>query len=121
MSFREWFTGCRFNWLIFHLVEDALTHYWYGVKCKLFGYVKNKKQEGIVASTMLRAQDILDSNVLLCPNGEDITYVASINHTPKVWTIHTPSFEWPQCDYPFAKQGIACKHVMKVFKMLQHS
>jgi hypothetical protein len=80
--------------------------------------VKNKKQEGIVTSTMLRAQDILDSDVLLCPNGEDNAYVASINHTPKVWTIHVPSFEWPQCDCPLAKQGIACKHVMKVFKML---
>jgi hypothetical protein len=39
------------------------------VQCKLFGYVKNKKQEGIIALTLLRAQDILDSlldnNVLM--------------------------------------------------------
>jgi hypothetical protein len=107
------------DWLIFHLVGDVLTQYWYNVQCKLFGYVKNKKQEGIVASVMLRVRDIPYSNVLLCPSGEDIAYVASINHTPKVvWTIHVPSSEWPQFDCPFAKQGIACKHVMKIFKML---
>ncbi len=40
-----------------------------------------------------------------------------INHTPKVWTIHILSSKWPQCDYPLVKQGIACKHVMKAFKM----
>ncbi len=46
-------------------------------------------------------------------------YVASINHTPKlVWAIHVPSSRWPQCDCPLAKQRIACKYVMKVFKML---
>ncbi len=101
------------DWLIFHLVGDVLTRYWYGVQCKLSRYVKNKKQEGIVASAVLKAQDILDSNVLLC-----LIYVTSINHTPKIWTIHSSSFEWPQCDCPLAKQGIACKHVMKVIKML---
>ncbi len=81
--------------------------------------MRNKKQEGIVALVMLRVQDIPYSYVLLCPSGEDIAYVASINHTPKVvWTIHVLSYEWPQHDCPLAEQGIACKHVMKVFKML---
>jgi hypothetical protein len=106
------------DWLIFHLVENVITHYWYGVQCKFFVYVKHKKQECIVALVVLKAQDIPNSNVLLCPNGEDIAYVASINHTPKVWTIHSPSSKWPQCECPLAEQGIACKHVMKVFKML---
>jgi hypothetical protein len=49
---------------------------------------------------------------------EDIAYVTSINHTPKVWTIHALSSKWPQCDCPIVEQGIACKNVMKVFKML---
>jgi hypothetical protein len=52
--------------------------------------VGNKKQEGITALVVLKAQDIPNSNVLLCLDGEDIAYVASINHTPKVWIIHTP-------------------------------
>jgi hypothetical protein len=72
--------------------------------------VKNKKQENIVASSMLRTQNIPNSNVLLCFDGEDIAFVPSINHTPKLWTIHTLSSEWPQCDCPLAQQGIACKH-----------
>ncbi len=37
---------------------------------------------------MLRACYIPNSNVLLWFDGEDIAFVASINHTPKVWTIH---------------------------------
>jgi hypothetical protein len=43
------------DWLIFHLVGDVFTHYFYGVWCKFFGYVRNKKQEGIVASSVLKA------------------------------------------------------------------
>ncbi len=62
MSFREWFTRCRLDWLIFHLVGNVFTHYWYDVQCKLFRYVRRKKK-GIVASTVLRVRDILDSNV----------------------------------------------------------
>jgi hypothetical protein len=67
---------------------------------------------------MPKASNIFDSNVFLCHDGEDIAFVTSINHTPKVWKIHAPSYEWSQCSYPFAEQGITCKHVMKVFKML---
>jgi hypothetical protein len=50
--------------------------------------VKNKKQESIVALVVLRVQDIIESNVLLCHDVEDIAFVASINYTPNVWTIH---------------------------------
>ena len=27
-------------------------------------------------------------------------------------------FEWSQCDCPVAREGMICKHTMKVFKML---
>jgi hypothetical protein len=84
------------DWLIFHLVGDVLTHYFYGVQCKLSRYVRNKKQEGIVALAMLRARNIPNSKCpITCHDGEDIVFVTSINHTPKVWTIHILSFEWP--------------------------
>ncbi len=44
--------------------------------------------------------------------------MASTNHLRKMWIVHTPTSEWPQCDCPFIAQGIICKHVMKVFKTL---
>ncbi len=53
-SSRKWFTRCRLDWLIFYLVGYVLTHYCYDVQCKLFGYVRNKKQESIIASVVLR-------------------------------------------------------------------
>jgi hypothetical protein len=106
------------DWLIYHLVEDVLTHYRYDVQCKIFGYVRNKKQEGIVASAILRAQDIPDCNVLIYLNGEDIVFIASMSHRPKVWTIHAPNSEWLQCDYLHAQLRIIYKHAMKMFKFL---
>jgi hypothetical protein len=45
-------------------------------------------------------------------------FVASMNRRPKVWTTHAPNLKWPQCDYPYAQQGIIYKHIMKMFKVL---
>jgi hypothetical protein len=72
------------DWLIYHLVSDVLTHYWYGVQCKIFGYIKNKKCEGIIISVVLWAYDIMSTNVLLYLDGDDIAFVVSCNHSPKV-------------------------------------
>ncbi len=62
---------------------------------QIFLFSKEIKKN-IITSTMLRAQNIPNSNVLLCFDGEDIAFVTSINHTPKLWTIHVLSYEWPQ-------------------------
>jgi hypothetical protein len=53
------------DWFIYNLIGDVLTYYWYGVQCKKIGYVKIKKQKGIVANAFLRAHDIPNTNVLL--------------------------------------------------------
>jgi hypothetical protein len=82
------------DWFIYNLVGDVLIHYWYGVQCKIFDYVKNKKQEDIIVSALLWARDIPDMNVLLCPNGEDIAFVVSTNHRGKVWIVHTLISKW---------------------------
>ncbi len=88
---------------------------WYVVE-NLWVCTKQKK-EGIVTSIVFRTCHILDTNVMLCPNGEDIALVASTNHLPKMWTIHALAYKWPQCNCPLVAQGIICKHVMKIFKM----
>ncbi len=44
--------------------------------------------------------------------------MASTNHLGKMWIVHAPTSEWPQCDCCLIAQGFICKHVMKVFKML---
>ncbi len=74
--------------------------------------------EGIVVSTIFKTCDIPDTNVMLCPSGEDIALVAPTNYSSKVWIIHVQAFEWPQCNCPLVAQGIICKYVMKIFKML---
>ncbi len=45
-------------------------------------------------------------------------FVASMNHRPKMWTIHVPNLKWPQCDCPHAQKRIIYKHIMKMFKVL---
>ena len=116
-SSKDRFVGRRMDWLIYHLMGDVLTHYWYGVQCKAFGFIRNTKQEGIVASAIIRATAIPDTNVRICLD-EDVAYVGSINNRPKVWIIHSPDSEWAQCNCPVASEGMICKHTVKVFKML---
>ena len=70
-SAKERFVGRRMDWLIYHLTCDILTHYWYNVQCKAYGFIRNKKQEGIVASVIIRAKDKPDTNVLICMD-EDV-------------------------------------------------
>ena len=116
-STKERFVGRRMDWLVYHLTGDVITHYWYGVQCKAFGFVRNRQHEGIVCSAIIRAASIPDCNVLICMD-ENVAYVASVNNRPKIWTIHSPDSEWAQCDCPVAQEGMICKHTMKVFKML---
>ncbi len=77
--------------------------------------IRNNKASLLMSSFELETSNC---NVLLGPNGEDITFMKSTNHMPKVWTIHAPASKWPQCDCPIIGQRFICKHVMKVLKML---
>ena len=54
-SSRQKFGGWRVDWLIYHLLKDVLIHYWYAVQCKLYGFIKNGKAEGIMASAVIRS------------------------------------------------------------------
>jgi len=45
---------------------------------------QEQKCEEIVANVMFRTHDIMSINVLLYPDGNDIAFVASCNHPPKV-------------------------------------
>jgi hypothetical protein len=116
-SSKDRFVGRRMDWLIYHLMGDVLTHYWYGVQCKAFGFIRNTKHEGIVVTAIIRANAIPDTNVRICLD-ENVAYVGSINNRPKVWTIHSPDSEWAQCSCPIACEGMICKHTLKIFKIL---
>jgi hypothetical protein len=102
------------DWLIYQLTGDMLTHYWYTVQCKLYGFVMNKNAERVVASAVLRARGILDHLVRLFPRGHDIAQVVSINHFLQVYTILMPGEEYVQCNCPWANRGNICKHAIKV-------
>lgn len=105
------------DWLIYYLVGNVVTNYWYDVQCKVFGFIQIKKHKGIVCSVIIRAHAILDANILICPNG-DITYLGSMNNKPNMWTIYSLESKWAQCDYPIAWEDMIYKHIMKVSKML---
>ena len=49
---------------------------------------------------------------------ENKVYVGSVNNSHKVSTIYSLDSEWAQYDCPVAREGMICKHMVKVFKML---
>jgi len=112
------YSGRRLDWLIHMLKKYVTTHYWYAVQCRIYGFVKNGKAEGIVAGAVLRSLEIPDSHVVLYPNGEDLALCASISNFPTVYTITAPNSNWAHCDCPMGQRGNVCKHSLKVFKMI---
>ncbi|KAG0600519.1 hypothetical protein M758_11G040500 [Ceratodon purpureus] len=114
---RQKFGGRRVDWLIYHLLKDVLTHYWYAVQCKLYGFIKNGKAEGIVASAVIRAQEIPDEHVKISLE-DDIAYVASQTNFPTIWVISSPNSDWATCNCPLGLRGNICKHVVKVFRLI---
>lgn len=53
------------DWLIYHLVEEVTTHYWYAWLQKECGFINNLAQEFIVVCAVKKAMEILDYNVKL--------------------------------------------------------
>ena len=105
---------------MFHLIGDMLTHYWYGVQCKLDGFVKNRKLEEIVIGVVLRAREIFDNYVFMYLEEKDVPLVISVNNYPAVWTVTCPSSTWAQCDCPMGMRGNICKHHVKVSKLFYY-
>lgn len=114
---RSKFDGRRVDWLIYHLLKDVLIHYWYAVQLKLYGFIKNGKAEGIVASAVIRAEEIPDELVKICEE-QDIAYVASQTNFPAIWVVTSPNSDWAHCNCPLGMRGNICKHVVKVFRMI---
>ena len=81
-SVKERFNARHMDWLIYHLIGEVVIHYWYDVQCKAFGFIRNRNQEGIVASAIIQADAKPISNVLICID-DDVAYVGSVNNRPK--------------------------------------
>jgi hypothetical protein len=59
------YSGRRLDWLLHMLKKYVTTYYWYAVQCRIYGFVKNGKAEGIVASVVLCSLDISDGCIVL--------------------------------------------------------
>ena len=87
------------------------------VQCKLYGFIKNSKAESNVASTVLRAREIQDEHVSIDKFGE-VAYIASQTNFPSIWCITSLGTDWTHCTCPLGMRGNICKHVVKVYKMM---
>ena len=74
--------------------------------------------EVIIASVIQEAFGILHDHVYLYPDGDDVALVMYADDIPHVWTVYGPNSSCAQCDCPISLQGMICKHVMKVFRMI---
>lgn len=84
------FIGRQIDWLIYQLTEDVLTHYWYAVQCKFYGFLPNKHVEQIVANVVLRAKMIPDHYVKLELDRLDLASVTFVNNYHEVYTVLAP-------------------------------
>ena len=91
------------NWLVFHLIGDVLTHYWYGEQCKLYDFVKNRKLKEIGTGAILSARKIPINFIFMYPNEKDVAFVISINNYPVVGTVSCPNSIWAFCDCPICR------------------
>ena len=91
---RQKLNGRCMDWLVFDLIGDVLTHYWYVVQCKLYGFVKNRKVEGIVAGAVLRAREIPDNYVFRYPEEKDVALVICVNNYSTIWIVTCPNSIW---------------------------
>ena len=110
--------GRGLDWCIDSLIRKVHSHYWYHCVLKGNGFIRNISQEVIIASAIQEAFGILDDHVYLYPDGDNIALVMSVDDKPNVWTVHGPNWSFAQCDCPISLQGMICKHVMKVFRMI---
>ena len=110
--------GRRLDWCIDSLITKVHSHYWYHCVLKGNGFIRNINQEVIIASVIQEAFVILDDHVCLYPDGDDVALVMSADDISSVWTVHSPNSSFAQCDCPIFLQGMMCKHVMKVFRMI---
>ena len=117
MSSRQKSDGRRVDWLIYHLLKDVLIHYWYAVQCKIYGFIKKGKAEGIVASAVIRALDILNEYVSISEE-TNVAYVAFQTNFPTIWVVTSPNSDWVHCNCPLGMRGNMCKHAIKVFRMI---
>lgn len=114
---KQRFMGRRMDWTADDMQRVVTAHYWYFRALKEYGFIRNRKQEILICSAILAAQEIPDDYVHFNTEGEDIALVVSINNYPQVWTVYGPDSEWAQCDCFLGEQSTMCKHVMKCFLM----
>jgi hypothetical protein len=50
---RQKFQGRQMDLLIYQLTKDVITHYWYALHCKLYGFWANRNIERIVVTVVL--------------------------------------------------------------------
>jgi len=80
------------DWLIYRLVSDVFIHYWYGVQCKIFGYIKNKNVKKLLL--MLCFEPMTSCPLMFCCTHMEMTVLSwhlAIIHPrsrlcmPRVW------------------------------------
>ena len=74
----------------------------------------NKKRKEMVVFALLRARDIIDSNVTLSGPQGGLAYVTCNNQRHVRYKVHNLDFEWATYNYVHVQRGNICKHQVKV-------
>lgn len=118
-SERTRMVGRRVDWCIHALTEDVVDHYWVKSLHKEWGFVDNKKKQGIAVSSLMRARLIPDSDVTLPSSPGEHALVTSTQHRHIRYIVHNPGEEFAGCSCVWAQKGNLCKHILKVLQLLR--
>ena len=70
-----------------------------------------------MANAIIRAEEIPEEHVMICEE-QDVAYVASQTNFPAIWVVTSPNSDWAHCNCPLGMRGNICKHVVKVFRII---
>ena len=112
-------SGRRLDWLVHELTHDVITKYDYDDYMKEHGFIANKKAERIVINSIIQAQKIPDSCVLLPRVAGEPAFVSSRKRPHLRYAVHNSDTEWGCCECVHAQKGYLCKHQLKVLRMLR--
>jgi len=84
---------------------------------KAAGFVTNRRQEQIVASAVIAAQQIPDSSVDLVDSTGQLAYVTSKDDPSLKYEVKAAGTSKASCTCPNGQLHYLCKHMMKVVSL----
>lgn len=101
------------EWLIYHLMWNVVTHYWYGIQCNVFlAHFKPQTREYFLFNNYMSERNPKCTCIDMYGQRHIRVCRISVQQT-KVSTRQSLDSKWAQCDYLAAHDCTIYEHTMK--------